>query len=178
MAVKLKVNGMKWIAEIKGTQKTIQVEPIARQPGAYRVVINERVYEVDAQLLSHGGISLLLNGRSYDISVNTGESKQVQLSGRHFAYCLMDEARARRVELTSSQNAGATSGRVVAPMPGKIRRVLANLEDEIHVGQGLMVIEAMKMENEIKSMISGRVRSIAVLQDQTVESGALLMVIE
>lgn len=67
--------------------------------------------------------------------------------------------------------------RVVAPMPGKIVRVLVGPGDEVAPGQGLIVVEAMKMENELRAARAGRVAQVAVAEGQSVEAGALLLVV-
>ncbi len=77
--------------------------------------------------------------------------------------------------------AGApTSGpqRVVAPMPGKVVRVLVKPGDEVKARQGLVVVEAMKMENELRAARDGRVRDVAVAEGQSVDAGSVLLVVE
>ena len=67
---------------------------------------------------------------------------------------------------------------VVAPMPGKVVRILVKAGDEVKEGQGLLVVEAMKMENELKAAKAGRVKQVAVLEGVAVEGGAVLCVVE
>jgi len=77
---------------------------------------------------------------------------------------------------------GAASGngpqRVTAPMPGKIVRLLVKAGDTVAARQGLVVIEAMKMENELRASRPGRVRDVSVSEGQSVDAGALLLVVE
>ena len=68
--------------------------------------------------------------------------------------------------------------RIVSPMPGKVVRVLVSAGDEVKVRQGLVVVEAMKMENELRAARGGRVREVAVTEGQSVEAGTVLMVVE
>ncbi len=74
----------------------------------------------------------------------------------------------------------ATTGvqRINAPMPGRVVRVLVKSGDEVAARQGLVVVEAMKMENELASPRAGRVREVAVTEGQSVEAGRLLVVVE
>ena len=74
----------------------------------------------------------------------------------------------------------ATTGpqRVVSPMPGKVVRVLVSPGDEVKARQGLVVVEAMKMENELRAGRNGRVREVAVSEGQSVDAGTLLVVVE
>ena len=74
--------------------------------------------------------------------------------------------------------AAAGELRVVAPMPGRVLRVLVKPGDVVEARQGLVVVEAMKMENEITAAKAGKVKEVAVAPGQSVESGRLLVVVE
>jgi biotin carboxyl carrier protein len=73
---------------------------------------------------------------------------------------------------------GAAVQRIGAPMPGKVVRVLVKAGDEVKVRQGLVVVEAMKMENEVRATRDGRVSELLVVEGQSVEAGATLVVVE
>lgn len=68
--------------------------------------------------------------------------------------------------------------RIVAPMPGKVVRVLVKPGDDVKARQGLVVVEAMKMENELRAARDGRVRDVAVTEGQSVDAGAMLLIVE
>ena len=68
--------------------------------------------------------------------------------------------------------------RIIAPMPGKVVRVLVKPGDDVKARQGLVVVEAMKMENELRAARDGRVRDVAVAEGQSVDAGAVLLVVE
>jgi biotin carboxyl carrier protein len=72
----------------------------------------------------------------------------------------------------------AHGGAVKSPMPGKIVRVLVGVGDEVAAGQGVIVVEAMKMQNELKTPRAGRVVSVSAKENDTVEAGAVLVVVE
>ncbi|MGE3274157.1 MAG: acetyl-CoA carboxylase biotin carboxyl carrier protein subunit [Vicinamibacterales bacterium] len=74
--------------------------------------------------------------------------------------------------------AGSGPQRVTAPMPGKVVRVLVAAGDEVKAKQGLVVVEAMKMENELKAVREGRVREVHATEGQSVEAGTVLVVVE
>ncbi len=74
--------------------------------------------------------------------------------------------------------AGAGTQKVVAPMPGKIVRVLVKPGDDVNARQGLVVVEAMKMENELKAARAGRVRDVLVSEGRSVDAGAVLVIVE
>jgi biotin carboxyl carrier protein len=83
-------------------------------------------------------------------------------------------------ELRARSSAGASQGRqnVAAPMPGKVVRLLVAAGDAVEAGQGLIVVEAMKMQNEMKSPKAGVVVEIKITEGATVSAGEILIVIE
>jgi len=76
------------------------------------------------------------------------------------------------------RHAAAAAARVTAPMPGRLVKVLVEVGQEVAEGQGLVVMEAMKMENELRAPRAGRVKEIHARERQAVDSGALLVVLE
>ena len=99
------------------------------------------------------------------------------VDGRNYYVNLMDE---RRLRGGASQAGGTVQGRqiVSVPMPGKIIAVLVNEGDKVEKGQGLVIVEAMKMENEVRSPIAGEVKEIKVRPGETTEGGAPLLIVE
>ena len=97
------------------------------------------------------------------------------VNGRSFAVEVFDPR-----EMRARKSAGAGEGRqnIAAMMPGKVVRVLVAQGDEVEAGQGLIVVEAMKMQNEMKSPKAGRVIEVKTKPDATVAAGEVLMVIE
>jgi biotin carboxyl carrier protein len=112
------------------------------------------------------------------------ESHEVGIEERRGRYEVLVRGEAVTVELaTAARGAPLPSSRasgparLTAPMPGRVLRVLESPGAEVAAGQGLVVIEAMKMENELKSPCAGRVREVPVREGQAVEAGALLAVV-
>lgn len=130
----------------------------------------ERAYSVAP--LGPGSFSVLIGERSYEVAASGGE---ILVDGRAFRVEVFDP-RAMR----SRRHAGVGEGRIeiVAMMPGKVVRVLVGEGDEVEAGTGLVVVEAMKMQNEMKSPKSGRVLSVKTKADATVAAGEVLLVIE
>jgi biotin carboxyl carrier protein len=130
------------------------------------------VREYSAVRLASGAYSVLIGGRSYSVIAAGGA---IRLNGRAFSVEVFDP-RAMR----SRKAGGATEGRlnIAATMPGKVVRVLVNPGDTVEAGQGLVVVEAMKMQNEMKSPKGGRVIEVKAKPDQTVFAGEVLVVIE
>ena len=152
--------------------RTIRVE-VSGQDGRYTVVLDGRPLEVDARETGPHFLSLLVGGRSYEVGIEKRPGGYtVVLTDDVVAVDLGEAARvapARRVS-------GPT--RIAAPMPGKLLRVLVSPGQDVQAGQGLVVVEAMKMENEIKAPRAGRVKDVPAREGQAVEAGALLVVVE
>ena len=93
--------------------------------------------------------------------------------------CMTAVIDGRRYERGGTADAvGAGEQKVVAPMPGRVVRLLVQPGDEVVTRQGLVVVEAMKMENELGSPKAGRVKLVAVTEGMSVEAGRLLVVVE
>ena len=122
--------------------------------------------------LTRGSYSVLIGGRSYTVFATQGE---VVVNGRTFAIEIFDPR-----EMRGRKSAGVAEGRqkIAATMPGKVVRVLVNEGDTVEAGQGLVVVEAMKMQNEMKSPKAGRVVEVKTKADATVAAGEVLLVIE
>lgn len=122
--------------------------------------------------IAPGLYSVLLNGRSYEVRV---EGKQdalaVFVNGRRFAVEVTDP-RAWSSKATMARGEGVQT--IAAPMPGKVVRILVAAGDHVEAGQGLLVVEAMKMQNELKAPRAGTVRSVSVVEGATVAAGELL----
>ena len=100
------------------------------------------------------------------------------VDGYRFETEALDE-RTRAIRDTSAATAApAGPAPVRAPMPGLIVRVSVNVGDTVEAGQGVVVMEAMKMENELRATAAGRVKSVEVVPGATVEKGALLVALE
>jgi len=149
----------------------------------WRVVVDGRDIEIDSGQLDDavtqvepGVFSVLVNGLSYEIRlVETPHGVSAEAGGRLFAVEVHDPR-----DMSKSSRASIGSGRqnITAPMPGKVIRVLVTAGDSVDVGQGLVVVEAMKMQNEMKAMHAGRVSEVRANAGQTVGAGETLLVIE
>lgn len=102
----------------------------------------------------------------------------IWLDGWRFEVEALDE-RARAIRELSGSSAGPSGpAPLIAPMPGLIVRVDAKPGDEVQAGQGLVVMEAMKMENELRAPAAGRVKSVLAMAGTAVEKGAVLVELE
>jgi acetyl/propionyl-CoA carboxylase alpha subunit len=130
----------------------------------------EREFSIEPMV--PGSYSVLIDGRSYDVVAAGGE---VRVDGRVFHVEVFDPR-----EMRGRKNAAAGEGRqkIAAMMPGKVVRLLVQQGDAVEAGQGLVVVEAMKMQNEMKSPKAGCVVEVKTRADATVAAGEVLMVIE
>jgi len=132
---------------------------------------------VSATILENGGLSLLVDGKSYEIRRDQqGEQTEIHVGAEKFVVELRDprSLRARRGQ-------GAASGgpkKITAPMPGKVIRILAPEGTQVEAGQGVLVIEAMKMQNELKSPKAGVVKRVMAREGATVNPGDALAIVE
>ena len=126
----------------------------------------------EAEFSLHG-TSVLLNGRSYRVIRGTGN--EVWVNGRRLSMEVFDPR-----DLRPGKGNASNHGRqeIAASMPGKVIRVLVVPGDSVEEGQGLVVVEAMKMQNEMKSPKSGRVAEVRARADATVGAGEVLVVVE
>ncbi|HZT30388.1 MAG TPA: biotin/lipoyl-containing protein [Bryobacteraceae bacterium] len=129
-----------------------------------------------AEQCEPGVYSILWEGRSYEARVEQGlEGLVVAIDGHRFEVRVHDPRRWSR-----GGSGGGVEGRqnLVAPMPGKVVRLLAAPGDPVERGQGVLVVEAMKMQNEMKAGKAGRVATIPVKEGDTVSAGEVLATIE
>ena len=154
--------------------RTFRVE-VRSQDGAYRLTVDGREVDVDLVEAGRGFLNLRIGGQSRDAGVQRVEGGYtVSLSGRTVAVSVAEGARG--AVAVARHASGPT--KLTAPMPGKIVRLLAAVGDEVAAHQGLVVMEAMKMENELRSPRAARVREVLVREGQAVETGALLAILE
>lgn len=147
--------------------------------GVFEVTVDGQAHLVDALQLDHGAVSLIVDDASYSVEMEeVGDGKvNVLVRDEVFRIELLDERRLR-MRLAGGRFSVEGPQTVEAPMPGKVTRVLVSPGDEVKEGQGLVVVEAMKMENELGSPKDGTVKEIHVQEGASVEGGAKLVVVE
>jgi biotin carboxyl carrier protein len=172
---------------LDGTQRTVSIEPAGE--GRFRVVIDGQPHFVLAERSGEYGLSMIfqgpgagghrLPGASWELQIAPGTAHDellVGIGGRTVAVSVNGRRRRR----ASSDHAGHSAGEqsVTAPMPGRVVRVLVGPGDEVSARQGVVVVEAMKMENELRSPKAGRIKNVAVTPGMSVEAGRVLVVVE
>jgi acetyl/propionyl-CoA carboxylase alpha subunit len=133
--------------------------------------------QINVHLLSPGVLSLMIDGRSFRCILDEGPTERaILLDGKRFVYAL-DDPRSLRSRRGAAADADGPRP-IKAPMPGRIVRILASVGDAVDAQQGILVIEAMKMQNEMKSPKAGNVARVSVAVGDTVQAGQVLAVIE
>jgi biotin carboxyl carrier protein len=151
------------------------VEVVALGEGRYCISIDGRERVVDSRETATGTFSLLIDHATAEVTVTSrGDEFQVAVGGRTHRLRLLDERARRRAQAA----AGDGAREVRAAMPGKVVAVLIEAGAKVERGQGLLVLEAMKMENEIGAPRAGTVVELCVQPGQAVERGELLARIE
>ncbi len=157
---------MKLDLTIDGREDVIELAPAAFRLGG------GAMRPVSVEQPRPGVYSVLLDGRSYYATVEPGA---VSVNGHRFEIEVRDP---RRWSRQSAAGARAGAQKIAAPMPGKVVRVLVSIGDAVEPGQGIAVVEAMKMQNEMKALRAGRVVSLSAKPGATVVAGEILATIE
>jgi biotin carboxyl carrier protein len=168
----------RYLTTVKGAKDQVPVDIEAQGNGRYVLTIDGARHVVDAVPLDHGAVSLLIDGRSYDVELDeAGDEVQVQVEGQLLVVDVADE---RALRLRAGAAGFTVTGKVTvsAPMPGKVVRVLVRPGTAVSEGQGLVVVEAMKMENELKSPKAGTVVEVFAKEGSAVEANAKLLTVE
>lgn len=144
------------------------------------VQLNGQTYEVDCSPIGGSLFSLLVKGRSYEVDVVEEAEGALEIWVEGELHRIEYQEEGRRPRRGASVTGQGMRGRqtIAAPMPGKVVAVLVSPEQEVSAGQGVVVIEAMKMENELKASSPGVVKEIKVAEGAGVAGGEVLVVIE
>jgi biotin carboxyl carrier protein len=165
--------------EIGGRTWTVSVE--RADAGRYRIAVDGQTHVVDAARIGEYGLSLVIDGdgaRSREVHVapaGPAGTQLVHLDGRSLSVSVNGRRTRRRSGDGGSHAAGEAT--VAAPMPGRVVRVLVGPGDEVKARQPVVVVEAMKMENELRSPKAGVVKEVSVSAGTSVEAGRSLVVI-
>ncbi len=168
---------MKLRAETGGVDHSLEL----RRDGA-RVVatIDDRQYELEAHNVEPGVYLLHLAGRVYECRARTLDTasgvSEVHVGQQEFEVKLTDPRRLSHAAIAGTLAAGRAA--VIAPMPGRVVRILVEVGAEVEAGAGLIVVEAMKMQNELKSPKAGIVTAVNVETGAAVNAGDTLVVVE
>jgi len=147
--------------------------PASINAGIVECSVDGRMMAVDARILEPGVMSLVVDGRQFRCIL---DGDAVVIDGHRYGFDTVDP---RSLKGRRGVGGGAQGPRPVkAPMPGRVVRLMVAAGDQVEEGQGVVVIEAMKMQNELKSPKAGKVVELRVAPGDTVTAGEVLAVIE
>ena len=165
---------MRYVATIDGAEHEFDLEELTGH--SLRLKLGDDQFDVDVRPTGHTSFSILVGDRAFDCEV-ARHTDELIVATRGTATRVTLQDAARRVRHAARAHAGGKA-ELKAMMPGRVVNVLVNVGDKVVAHQGVVVVEAMKMENELKSPKEGTVTTIKVKSGQTVEKGELLIVIE
>ncbi|HVA78450.1 MAG TPA: biotin/lipoyl-containing protein [Candidatus Binataceae bacterium] len=167
---------MRYVATLGDAEHEIELEEISAE--SFAIKFGEHRFDADVRKVGPASFSIIINGRSFDLDV-VREGVELVVASRAGSTRLTLVDAARRASRAAAKKP-EVSGRaeIKAAMPGRVVAVLVAPGDEVKADQGVVTVEAMKMENELKSPKAGKVIEVRVVAGQTVEKGELLVVIE
>jgi biotin carboxyl carrier protein len=167
---------MNYVAIVGGRDVKIKVEYLGGS--RYRTTIDGEEHQVDALRIVDNLWSVLYRHSSFGVDVLplSEDEFEVLIRGDCYKFTLMNEQ--RRAMIRAGGKGAAGKAMVSSPMPGKVVKVLVEPGQEVRAEQGVIVVEAMKMENELRSAVAGKIKEIFVREGEVVESGAKLLLVE
>ena len=165
---------MRIAVKIRDSEKIVDVSTMNGRPS---FSVDGREIKADVVEVAPTVYSILIGGRSFEVHIKEvpGFDPSAVIAGREYPFGIRDDRQWRRkwgaaLELEGKQQ-------VVASMPGKIVRLLVGAGEAVKAGQGLMVIEAMKMQNEVRSPKTGTVERLVVKEGQAINAGETLAIV-
>jgi biotin carboxyl carrier protein len=162
----VEVDGERTVVELEGDEVTVDGE-----------TVRAHLADVEGTPVS----LLTIGSRVYRVVARRGDARgryTLSIDGRRFQVDALDERTRAIRDLSAASAAAAGPSPLAAPMPGLIVRVNVQAGDAVQAGQGLVVMEAMKMENELRSPSGGTVKAVHAVPGSAVEKGALLVELE
>jgi biotin carboxyl carrier protein len=150
---------------------------LTRKEGRWQCRLDGREVEIDAALTGDDSLSILIKGKSYEIKrERIAADTNMWVAGSSYSVEVRDPRSLRARKRKVGDENGPRN--LIASMPGKIVRVLVREKAEVEAGQGIIVVEAMKMQNEIKSPKKGIVQKLIAVEGANVNAGDILAIVE
>ncbi len=164
------------IYEVTIADRTFKVE-LSKADSGWRCRLDGREFPLDVISTQPGVFSLLIEGKSYEVKQeSTASESQVVVGNQRFRAAVRDPRSLRSRGHAAAGSEGVK--KIIAPMPGKVVRILAPVGTQVEASQSVLVIEAMKMQNELKSPKKGMVKKINAAEGAAVEAGQVLAEVE
>ena len=165
---------MTYEISIDGTLHKLDLE---REGNHWTCRLDGEEIQVDAVITKHDVVSIIIGGQHYEVKrERTAADVHYWVKNSRFAVEIRDPR-----SLRSRKSAAATGEgpqKLLAPMPGKVVRIILAAGSEVEAGQGVLVVEAMKMQNELKSPKKGTVKQVMVAEGASVTAGEVLAIVE
>jgi len=167
---------MRLTIEYGGESHPVQVSPAGA--GRYAIRIGDGETRVVDALIDGALVHLLDGTASHTVALGArGDGQHGQHGGLDGRLTVLDAAAARRRARAGAGDVAAGGGSVRSPMPGRVVKLLVDVGDAVRIGQGVVIVEAMKMENELRAEVDGVVEAIHVAADDRVDGDAELLTI-
>ncbi len=159
----------------------IEIKEYRAKKGAeiYKIMLDKNIYDVDISTVnSQGHLSMIVGNKSYDVDIRQNEKEFVVTVGYH-TYRVKIEDETKQM-LAGKSKDGRAGGEILikAPMPGLVVSIDVKPDEEINAGRGLVILEAMKMQNELRAPRAGSIKTINVKVGEKVNGGDVLLVIK
>jgi len=155
--------------------KTYRLD-LQQAEGRWSCRVDGRDVEIDAVLARPNVLSLRIGNKAYEVKCErVGPDVHIWVGSRRFSAEVRDP-RSLRGRVRAADDHGPR--KLSAPMPGKVVRILLHQGDEVEAGTGVLVVEAMKMQNEVKSPKKGTIQKILVSEGAAVNAGDVLAIVE
>lgn len=166
---------MRYSATLDDVEHEVDIEELAAN--SYRVRVGPHEVEVESRKIGPASFSVLVGDRSFDLEVSR-DGEQVLVVSRGGLWRITLEDRTRRATAARARPQASGRAELKALMPGRVVQVLVAPGDEVDGEQGVLIVEAMKMENELKTPKAGKILEVNVTVGRTVEKGDILIVVE
>ncbi len=145
-----------------------------KAPHRLGIILDRKSYDVDVEFINHEEMLLKINGKVFDVIINTDSTTyNTWINGRCYRI-----RKKTALEMLGGQPSDDRLMNVKTSMPGRIIKILAKSGESVQEGDAVLILEAMKMQNEIKSPKTGKVGNILPKQGDSVEAGSLLFTID
>jgi biotin carboxyl carrier protein len=148
--------------------------------GINSIWVDEKEYSQELYQLSGDTYLLKLDNKIYEISVAKIDNERFNISvdGKNYDTIVRSSVQEKAVKLVELKAISKNKSEVKAPMPGMVLKINKQAGDDVEEGESVMILEAMKMENDLRAHISGKIKNVYIKEGMTVEKGYTLFTIE
>lgn len=168
---------MRYFVQLSATSPVVPIDVTELPSGKLDVRVEGRPVDVDVVAL-RSQLSIRVGGRMVDLTCEGKPPDLGVLASGHRSYVRVVSDREKAAEAANAGKGGLREKVVKSPMPGRVIKVMVSAGDSVEVGQSMLVVEAMKMENEVRAKTAGVIGEVHVEVGQTVEGNAKLLTLK